>query len=92
MRSLALKISVQRAPKQRFNANEVLAKLCYYYPQYTLRHARKLPYKDVVLLIKQAQKEQATDYYNLTQIAAAPHSDKGKGVKKLLSHFKEKMK
>lgn len=67
----------------------ILAQLCYYYPQYTLRHARKLPYKDVSLLLKTARKMQARDYLNLTNIAVAPHTKNGSAVKKLVKQFKD---
>lgn len=31
----------------------------------------------------------AEEYYNQVQIAAAPHSDKGKGVKRLSEHYRK---
>lgn len=70
---------------------ELLATLCYYYPQYTYAQARKLPFHRVQHLVKVANKIEATKLYNLTQIAAAPHSDKGKAVKQLLKNFEEIM-
>lgn len=78
-----------KAQGQKSNALRLLATLCYFYPQYTLAEARKLPHKRVVLLVNTAQRMEATKMYNLTQIASAPHSKNGKGVKKLLDHFKK---
>ncbi len=75
--------------------NEILrtlATLCYYYPAYTLRHARNIPYKHVLVLISQARRLEAAQFYNQVQIAAAPHSKKGVGVKKLLKHFEKVIK
>ena len=67
---------------------EIWATVAYYYPQYTLKEASKLPARDIKLLIKTARKLEAQKMFNLTQIAAAPHTKKGEGVKKLSEHFK----
>ena len=83
---IRVKKVVVKAPK--LNVDELLARLCYYYPQYTFREAKELPYKHVQLLLRVAKKQQAIQLYNLTQIAAAPHTKKGEGVKKLSEHFK----
>ena len=68
---------------------EVYAEVCYYYPQYRLTDVEKLPARDVKLLLKTARKIEAGRMYNLVQIAAAPHSKKGKGVEQLSKYFKE---
>lgn len=69
-----------------------LATLCYFYPQYTFAQARKLPYRRVVLLINEARRQEAARYYNLTQIAAAPHmKNSGEAVKTLLNDFESTM-
>lgn len=65
------------------------ATIAFYYPQYKLQDVEKLPYRDVVLLLKTAQSIEAQRMYNLTMIASAPQSKNGKGVKTLLQHFKE---
>jgi len=39
-------------------------------------------------MLKIAQKQEAKRYYELTQIASAPHTKKGIGVKKLLDRYK----
>jgi hypothetical protein len=67
---------------------DIWATVAYYYPQYTLKEARKLPARDIKLLIKIARKLEAEKMFNLTQIVAAPHTKKGEGVKKLSEHFK----
>lgn len=61
---------------------------CYFYPQYKLAEISKIPARDLYLLIKTAQKMEAIKMFNYTQIAAAPHTKKGGGVKKLAEHFK----
>ena len=68
------------------------AEVCYFYPQYTLQEASKLPYRDILLLLKTANAIRAENYYNLTQIAAAPYTKKGSGVKKLTEHFQKEMR
>lgn len=85
------RVRAKKVPSQAVGVNkrEMYATLCYYFPQYTLREAAKLPFRDVRLLIKTAQKLEAVKMYNLTQIAAAPHTKKMQSVKKLSEHFKK---
>jgi hypothetical protein len=82
-------IQVAKIPRPEAKPMRLLATLCFFYPQYTLASARKLPYKHVVLLIQEAQRQQAADYYNMVQIVSAPHTEKAAGVKKLSDHFKK---
>ena len=87
------RIRVQKVPSQAssssLNKREMYATLCYYFPQYTLKDAAELPFKHVQLLLKTAQRIEASRMYNLTQIAAAPHTKKMQSVKKLSEHFKK---
>ena len=76
----------------RLQKRELYAQVCYYYPQYTLKGVARLPYRDVLLLLKTAHRIEATRNYNLTAIAAAPHSKKQINVKKLLEHFEKQAK
>jgi hypothetical protein len=82
------KIEVAKIPIKRATKRDLYAMVCYFYPQYQLPEASKLPARDLYLLIKTAQKMEAIKMFNFTQIAAAPHSKKGSGVKKLADHFK----
>jgi hypothetical protein len=86
-------VRVQKTPEvtKRTPALELLAELCYFYPQYTLAAARRLPAKHVYLLLRVATKLKSAEYYNLTQIAAAPHTKEGRGVKTLSEEFKNKI-
>jgi hypothetical protein len=70
-------------------AEKLVAEVCYHYPVYTLSQARRLPARDVLLLLKVAKQKRAENYYELTHIAAAPHTRKGQGVKALLDRYKE---
>lgn len=81
-------IQAARIPQKKTNKRELYAMVCFYYNQYTLKEAQKLPARDLILLIKTAQKLEAQKMFNLTQIAAAPHTKGGKSVKKLAEHFK----
>lgn len=85
------KVSIKKLPgnyqTNKIDAREILAEVCYYYPQYTLKEAGRLSYRDVQLLLRTARKQQAIYYYNMTQIAAAPHTKKGEGVSNLSEHF-----
>lgn len=84
-----IKVQTVRASRPKMDVRALLAQVCYYYPQYTLKEAQKLPYRDVKLLLNVAMKMKAMEYYNLTQISAAPHTKGGKGVTKLSEHFKK---
>jgi hypothetical protein len=68
---------------------DLLTRVCYYYPQYRLEDAEKLTNMQVTALLLQAEKQRAIHYYNLTLIAAAPHTKKGKLVDKLTKNYKK---
>lgn len=68
---------------------ELLTRVCYFYPQYTLATAEELTDSQVTALLLQAEKQRAIDFYNHTLIAAAPHSKKGKAVDKLIKQYKK---
>lgn len=74
---------------KKVDEDALFAELCFYYPQYRMSHRHVLPYKYVVLLLNTARRKKAEEWTYLTHIAAAPHTEKGKGVKKLIEHFKE---
>lgn len=81
--------SVALAQNDKTSNREMWARVCYYYPQYTLEQASKLPVRDIKLLLHTANKIHAQNMYDLVQIAAAPHTKKGSGVKKLVEHYKK---
>lgn len=68
------------------------ATVAYHYPQYTLEDVENMPYRDIVLLLRTAEKIEAGRMYNLTMIASAPKSKDGKGVKSLMEHFRKILK
>lgn len=68
---------------------EIYATVAYYFQQYTLTEVQAMPYRDVKLLLKTAQRQQASYFYNMTLIAQAPHTKKQANVKKLTEHFKK---
>lgn len=77
---------------QKTKNRDLWATVCYYYPQYTLQEASKLSVRDINLLLRIATNIEAQKMYDLTQIAAAPHTKKGSGVKKLTDYFRKKIK
>lgn len=68
---------------------DLLTRVCYFYPQYTLDDAEKLTDSQVTALLVQAERQRAIDLYNYTLIAAAPHSKKGKLVDKLIKQYRK---
>ena len=77
------------AEQPRTSLRELYATVCYYYPQYKLDEVQRMPARNIYLLIRTAMKIEAQKMYNLTAIAAAPHSEKQRNVKKLLTHFEK---
>ena len=68
---------------------DLLTRVCYFYPQYTLETANELTNSEVTALLIQAEKQRATELYNLTLISVAPHTKKGKLVDKLIKQYKK---
>lgn len=68
---------------------DLITRVCYFYPQYTLETAQQLTDSQVTALLLQAEKQRAIEFYNLTLISAAPHSKKGKLVEKLIKQYKK---
>lgn len=86
------RVQVAKVPTKRFSKRNVYAELSYHYPQYTLKQASEMPYRDLTLLLKTARRIEAKRMYDLVQIVAAPKTKKGVGVKKLSNHFKKEAK
>lgn len=82
-------LKAQTLPKREIKSEDLLTLFCLYFPQYKYHEARLLPYKRLIKMLTVAQKQEARKYYELTQIAAAPHTKKGSGVKKLLDRYKK---
>lgn len=68
---------------------DLITRVCYFYPQYTLETAQELTNSQVMALLVQAEKQRAIEFYNHTLIAAAPHSKKGKLVDKLIKQYRK---
>lgn len=68
---------------------DLLTRVCYFYPQYTLETAERLTNSQVMALLMQAEKQRAIEYYNHVLIAAAPHTDKGQLVDKLINNYRK---
>lgn len=81
------RVEVAKLPSSPAKPEDMIATLCYFYPQYTFKEAQSLPFRRVNNLLKIARQQEAIKYHNLTQIMAAPHTKKGEGVKKLMQHY-----
>ena len=68
---------------------DLITRVCYFYPQYTIETAQKLADSQVTALLLQAEKQRAIEFYNQVLIAAAPHSKKGKLIDKLIKQYKK---
>ncbi len=85
-------VEVAKVAAKKTSPNRDLYATVSFYYNYTLLEASHLPARDIALLIKTARRLEAKRMSDLTQIAAAPHTKKGSGVKKLTNHFKKEMK
>lgn len=83
--------SIRKEQSHQATNRELWATICYYYPQYTLEEASRLSIRDIKLLLKIAEKLEAQKMLAFTQIAAAPHTKKGQGVKKLTDYYKKQI-
>ncbi len=82
-------IKTQKVPgKKPESWEDTVARFCYYYPQYKYHQARVLPLKRVNQMLRIAKNEYARKMIDLVQAVSAPHSKKGKGVRKMLEYFK----
>jgi len=81
-------VKAQKIPQKQISSTDIVARFCYFFPQYTYLEAKKLPYKRIVQLLKVARQEQAREWYNLTRITATANSSKKGAVNDLLSEFK----
>lgn len=81
-------VSVAKSAQPDVSPDEVLAMFCYYFPAYTYKQARQMPERRVTLMLKTALREKARHYLELTKIMAAPHTEKGRGVKQLVEHYR----
>ena len=68
---------------------DTITRVCYFYPQYTLKTAQELTNSEVTALLLQAEKQRAIEFYNHVLIAAAPHSKKGKLVDTLIKQYRK---
>lgn len=82
-------IHVQKIPKKSIHAEEIIARFCYYFPQYTFAQARFMPYKRIKQMLDVVRKEQAQQYAVLTNIIASPHTKRGEGIKKMIKYFND---
>lgn len=81
-------IKAQKIPRSKNKEEDIIAQFCYHYPQYTYHFAYKhLSLRRIIKMLNVARREQALMLYNITRAAAAPHTKKGVGVKKLLEEF-----
>lgn len=88
-------VRVQQIPAKEtkpVDADRLCEELCYHYQQYTFAMARKLPYKRLASLLRTARREQARHYYELVQIATAPHTKDGKGVETLIKSYEDRIR
>lgn len=68
---------------------DLITRVCYFYPQYTLDTAQELTDSQVTALLLQAEKQRAIEFYNHVLITAAPHSKKGALVSKLIKQYRK---
>lgn len=83
-----MEIKIQKIPKKKISVDDTLATFCYKFPQYTFSQAERLPYKRVIQMLKTSRKLDAQRMIELVNIAAAPHTKKGQGIKNIIEYYK----
>lgn len=83
-----MEIKAQKVPKKKVSIDDVLATFCYKYPQYTFKQAENMPFKRVMQMLKVAKRIEAEKMIELVNIAAAPHTKKGQGIKNIIEYYK----
>lgn len=88
-------IKVKKIPKESGeaeSADDIIARFCFLFPQYTFKQASDLPYKRVRQMLRAAKREQLKERIDLAMIIAAPHAKGGKGVKNVINSLKEQLR
>lgn len=88
------KIKAKPIPGRKVKAKsnrDIYALICFYYPQYKLKEAQKLPARDISLLFKTIKEVEATRMFNLTQIIGAQFTKNYDGIKKLTRYYERIM-
>lgn len=84
-----LQTTEEKDPDSDADVVDLITRVCYFYPQYTLETAQHLTNAQVTALLLQAEKQRAIEFYNHVLIAAAPHSKKGKLVDTLIKQYRK---
>ena len=79
-------IKAQRIPKPKGSPDDLLALFIFYFPQYTLKQAKKMPNVRLRKMLKVVKKEEARKNITLLEIITAPHAKKAT-VKSLFEKF-----
>lgn len=85
-------ISVQQIPQKPItpeNLNDLLARFCYKFPQYTFIQAKRLPFKRIMQMLKVARKVDASTMIELANIIAGPHTENGETTTEMIEYYKE---
>jgi hypothetical protein len=67
-------LKAKKIPKKPLSSVDILARFCYYFPQYSYAQARQLPYKRIVQLLKVVDHEYARKMIDLLSIISSPHT------------------
>lgn len=83
-------ISVQKIPKRELSSadyEDLLARFCFKFPQYTYKQAKDMPYIRIVKMLKAAERVRAKEMIELANIIAGPHTKNGEGTKKMIEYY-----
>lgn len=84
-------IKAQKIPSPKAeNPLDIIARLCYYYPQYTFKEAKELPFPVVKRLIRVANNEQCLKMIYLSRVMNPAYQNKNAG-KKVVEYFQGKI-
>lgn len=84
-------VKAQKVPKKSYKVSpeDIVARFCYHYPQYTFSEAKKIPYVRIAQMMRIADTEHARRMIDLVHVVSSPHTKNGKGVGEVIKYFQD---
>lgn len=76
-------IRAQQIPKKQTSADDIVARFCYLFPQYTFQQAKRLPAKRITQMLAEVERYEAQRFLVLLRIVGSPHTKDASGYKKI---------
>lgn len=88
-------IKVKKVPKQehKIDVDDILARFCYYYPQYTFKQAKQMPAIRIRKMLKSARAEHRANMYQFLYelVQTIPVANSKEHYNKMISRYEDLM-